>query len=185
MSVAFSEPAELRDHYRAVRERLLKAVAKAPAAAPQVTILYHRPEPERIGTAVLYTTPIGPIHPDAETDLQRAHRLLAQISAAHGFTPNDVKSARREARLVRCRHEVIWRLKDETLWSLPQIGRFLGNRDHTSVLHGIRKHQALLDENAPLPSNTGPHMTAAEYLRLRSEKTAARRLQAMERGAQR
>jgi len=39
--------------------------------------------------------------------------------------------------------------------SLPQIGRMLGNRDHTTILYGIRKIEAMTEEqraeiNTPL-----------------------------------
>ena len=53
--------------------------------------------------------------------------------------PTDILSARRDARLVRVRHVIMWLAKRFTLHSLPDIGRALGNRDHTTVLHGVRK----------------------------------------------
>jgi chromosomal replication initiator protein len=36
----------------------------------------------------------------------------------------------------------MWLLKSMTSLSLPQIGRALGGRDHTTVMHGVRKHES-------------------------------------------
>lgn len=42
----------------------------------------------------------------------------------------------------------MWALKQEGRWSLPQIGRLLGNRDHTTIIHGVRQHEKRLREAA-------------------------------------
>lgn len=169
MSLAFAEPADLRAHYKAVRERLLAATVK-PAPVPVARIIPVRKR-EVIGSRRLYNEAIGPIHPDHETMTQRATRLLAQVAYAHGYSPIDVKSYRREQPLVACRHEVCWQLKTQTTWSLPQIGKFLGGRDHTSVLFGIRKHQALVDGDVVMPAQRVPvALTAAEHLARRKAR---------------
>jgi chromosomal replication initiator protein len=45
----------------------------------------------------------------------------------------------RPAVLVRPRHIVCWVAYQTGRFSLPQIGRALGDRDHTTILHAIRK----------------------------------------------
>lgn len=54
----------------------------------------------------------------------------------------------RSQSLARARQELMWILRRQGRWSLPQIGRFLGCRDHTTILHGVRAHQKRLDEKA-------------------------------------
>lgn len=46
---------------------------------------------------------------------------------------------RRVRPIVRYRQIVAYLAKDMTLHSLPEIGRRLGGRDHTTILHGVRK----------------------------------------------
>jgi chromosomal replication initiator protein len=40
----------------------------------------------------------------------------------------------------------MWLLRKHTAMSLPEIGRFM-NRDHSSVLHGIRRVETLVARN--------------------------------------
>jgi chromosomal replication initiation ATPase DnaA len=42
---------------------------------------------------------------------------------------------------VAARFEAMWRMARETGASLNQIGRQLGGRHHTTVLHGIRAYE--------------------------------------------
>ena len=68
-------------------------------------------------------------------------QIALQVAAKHKVSLIDIRSPRRDRPTVRARHEAFWRMKQETRLSLPQIGRFMGGRDHTTVLHGIRKHE--------------------------------------------
>lgn len=68
-------------------------------------------------------------------------RLLYETAAKYGMTIPELISARREASLVEARQEYMWRAKKETSKSLGQIGKVCGGRDHTTVLHGLRKYK--------------------------------------------
>lgn len=52
---------------------------------------------------------------------------------------------------ARARFEACYDLARLTKMSLPQIGRRLGGRDHTTVLHGIRRHCELNGLPYPRP----------------------------------
>lgn len=68
-------------------------------------------------------------------------QIIRQVAEKHGIMATDIVSARRNRTLVLARHEAMWRCKAETTFSLPQIGRAFGNRDHTTVIHGIKMHE--------------------------------------------
>lgn len=70
-------------------------------------------------------------------------RIILQVCNKHGITYTEIISPRREVRLVRARHEAMWRLKQETAMSFPSIGRRF-NRDHTTVLHAVRVYEERL-----------------------------------------
>lgn len=71
--------------------------------------------------------------------------LLSHVSLKHGITVLDLKSARRTKPICIARHEMFWLARNFTTCSLPQIGRAVGLRDHSTVLHGVRRHQARID----------------------------------------
>lgn len=61
-----------------------------------------------------------------------------------GFTSAEICSVRRNANLVKARHLICWLLRRYTSLSLPGVGRMLGDRDHTSVLHACRRVDAVI-----------------------------------------
>jgi hypothetical protein len=63
---------------------------------------------------------------------------------------HDMKSARRTADVVYPRQIAFYLCRRLTLRSLPEIGRRSGGKDHTTVLHGIRKIEAALKEGTDL-----------------------------------
>jgi chromosomal replication initiator protein len=62
----------------------------------------------------------------------------------------DMLSARRTANVVRPRQIAMYLAKTLTLRSLPEIGRRFGGRDHTTVLHAVRKIETLADKDQAL-----------------------------------
>lgn len=57
----------------------------------------------------------------------------------------DLVSARRTKNIVRPRQCAMYLCKKLTPRSLPEIGRRFGNRDHTTVLHAVRKVEELIE----------------------------------------
>jgi chromosomal replication initiator protein len=53
----------------------------------------------------------------------------------------DLKSARRDKHVVRARHVAMFLCRELTTHSLPAIGRSFGMRDHTTVMHALRRVQ--------------------------------------------
>ncbi len=63
---------------------------------------------------------------------------------------DDILSARRNARLVRPRQIAMYFAKLLASCSISEIGRRFGGRDHTTVLHGVRKITALVETDKEL-----------------------------------
>ncbi len=70
-------------------------------------------------------------------DIQRLVANHFNVSKA------DILSSRRTAAVVRPRQIAMYLSKALTLRSLPEIGRRFGGRDHTTVLHAVRKIEGL------------------------------------------
>lgn len=67
---------------------------------------------------------------------------LAEVSQRSGFSIAELKGLRRRKALNAARQEAMWLMYETGRWSSTQIGWFLGNRDHTTILHGCRAHEA-------------------------------------------
>jgi hypothetical protein len=70
--------------------------------------------------------------------------IIKEVSIKHSVTRNAILSPRRQRSLVLARQEVMWRAREETALSFPQIGKAL-DRDHTTCLWGARQHQARIE----------------------------------------
>ncbi|WP_394016095.1 helix-turn-helix domain-containing protein [Roseixanthobacter pseudopolyaromaticivorans] len=71
-------------------------------------------------------------------------RIQRAVCSYYGISRVDLLSERRTANLIMPRHIAMFLAKTLTLCSLPEIGRRFGGRDHTTVLHAIRRIDALL-----------------------------------------
>jgi len=71
-------------------------------------------------------------------------RIVAEF---YNVTVGDLKSVRRTANVVRPRQVAMYLAKTLTLHSLPEIGRRFGGRDHTTVLHAVRKIGCLVEKD--------------------------------------
>jgi chromosomal replication initiator protein len=77
-------------------------------------------------------------------DIQRV------VARQYNVSRSDLLSSRRTANVVRPRQVAMYLSKTLTLRSLPEIGRRFGGRDHTTVLHAVRKIEALVGKDPVL-----------------------------------
>ncbi|MBR1216605.1 chromosomal replication initiator protein DnaA [Bradyrhizobium sp. U87765 SZCCT0131] len=77
-------------------------------------------------------------------DIQRV------VARQYNVSRSDLLSSRRTANVVRPRQVAMYLAKTLTLRSLPEIGRRFGGRDHTTVLHAVRKIEALVTKDVAL-----------------------------------
>lgn len=69
---------------------------------------------------------------------------IQKATAEHfGLKQSDLLCERRTRALARPRQAAMWLAKQLTTRSLPDIGRRFGGRDHTTVLHAVRRIEAL------------------------------------------
>ena len=76
--------------------------------------------------------------------------ILRIVSRHFAVSKQDILSQRRHRSVVRPRQIGMYLAKQLTSRSLPEIGRRFGNRDHTTVLHAIRKIDKEVGENPRL-----------------------------------
>lgn len=102
-----------------------------------------------------YDVPIHPIylHPRSSVSLSLWRgkvgtpgrwlmpEIIELVAEAYDLKVDDLLGHCRERRLAWPRQHAMWLMSQQAHLSLPMIGRFLGGRDHTTVLHGIKRHQ--------------------------------------------
>lgn len=76
---------------------------------------------------------------------------IQKATAEHfGLKQVDLVSERRNRAIARPRQAAMWLAKQLTTRSLPDIGRRFGGRDHTTVLHAVRRIEELKAADAQL-----------------------------------
>ena len=100
---------------------------------------------------------------DVLRDLLRANdrrvtieEIQKQVASHFNVRISDMHSARRARSVARPRQVAMYLAKQLTARSLPEIGRKFGGRDHTTVMHAVRKveelrgHDTTFDEDVEL-----------------------------------
>ena len=85
-----------------------------------------------------------PVKKAAPFDKLAAHRhpwrvIVGEVCKKHKLNPKDLFGERRFKTFSSARHEAFWRMRYELKMSLLDIAYKMG-KDHSTVLHGIRKY---------------------------------------------
>lgn len=74
-------------------------------------------------------------------------QIIEAVAQFYNLETEDLLGRRRSKDIATARQMVMYLARGETNASLPQIGRALGGRDHTTVLHGYEKIHAQVEED--------------------------------------
>jgi len=80
----------------------------------------------------------------------RIEDILRIVSRHYKVPRNELLSSRRSRDVVRPRQIAMYLAKSLTTRSLPEIGRRFGGRDHTTVLHSVRKVEQMMKDDGDL-----------------------------------
>jgi len=142
---------ELHAHYKAVRARLDNPVKKEPA----VRLVYPEPDPAPYPDPLDFPPPVvieiveitpEPVQLPVVTTETPARKILMEVAEKHNMPVASFRSQSRKMNFINLRHEACYRLSTELGFSLKQIGRLMGNRDHTTVMNAIKRHKKILAE---------------------------------------
>ncbi len=87
----------------------------------------------------------------ADTPRDVTPSLIINVVAEYfGITADDIMSKKRNSELVQARQIVMYLCRDLTAESLSGIGKFLGKKDHTTVIHGVNKISEEIVNNVEL-----------------------------------
>ncbi|HEV7368432.1 chromosomal replication initiator protein DnaA [Arenibaculum sp.] len=105
---------------------------------------------ELVGRAITLESTQEVLH-----DLLRANdrrvtidEIQKRVAEHYNIRLSDMSSARRARAVARPRQVAMYLAKQLTQRSLPEIGRKFGGRDHTTVMHAVRKVEELVSTDA-------------------------------------
>ena len=75
------------------------------------------------------------------------------VAAHYNLNINEMLSPRRSRSLARPRQIAMYLAKQHTTKSLPEIGRNFSNRDHTTVIHAVKKIEELIKKDNEIKHN--------------------------------
>ncbi|MFJ6322282.1 MULTISPECIES: helix-turn-helix domain-containing protein [unclassified Rhizobium] len=150
----YATGAEMMEAYRLLQQRLraapLRRQVPTPVPKPPAPVLVERvPQPHLpywMGCDIEF---------DAHVQAWRAWRgihernssLYVRNRAAElGFTFDKIRSPDRHRKVVAARQLLMYEVKKLFDRSYPEIGRLFGGRDHTTVLHAVKKIERLKAE---------------------------------------
>lgn len=77
----------------------------------------------------------------------RINAIIKEVADKHGLMFSYMFVRARNAKLILARQEAFYRLRTELKLSFPRIGRIFHGMDHTTILHGVRKHEERMKDN--------------------------------------
>lgn len=143
---------DLNAHYKAVRARLNAGPPPKVVALPPPPVSEPAPEPEPEPEAPV-TPPLDMLRTYAPELLRGLHaseetrEKILPILEKHRMNWIDTMQKTQKWKHTKCRFEIYAKLNAHG-WSLSQIGRLCGKRDHTTILSGI---QRFIKENLSEP----------------------------------
>jgi chromosomal replication initiator protein len=76
--------------------------------------------------------------------------IEAAVATYFGITPANLHSSKKDRTVALARHFSMYLTRKHTKMSSSEIGRFMGNKNHATVLLGCRRIESLLERNAEL-----------------------------------
>lgn len=81
-----------------------------------------------------------------------AERICEYVAAYYDLRSSDLKGSSRQRQVVIARQVAMSLCRSQLALSLPEIGRFFGGRDHTTVLASLRKVDELRETDIGVQS---------------------------------
>jgi hypothetical protein len=157
---------ELHAHYKAVRARLDSGPVKETNVHVGPFMRLKGPYPDPLDSPVPAPEAEVTAKPPAEVAETPSRKILMEVAEKHKMPVGAFRSKSRTMPFINLRHEACYRLSTELGFSLMQIGRLMGNRDHTTVLNAIRRHKKILAEGYKPKTRTKSGVSSARVTKV-------------------
>jgi len=79
-----------------------------------------------------------------------ATQIINVVADYYSLPPDDITGKKRDLKTSRARHVVMYLLRQQNHSNLSEIGKILGGRDHSTVIHGCEKITASVSTDSTL-----------------------------------
>jgi chromosomal replication initiator protein len=76
--------------------------------------------------------------------------IINAVADYFAISPDDITGKKRDLKTSRARHIVMYLLRQQNHTNLSEIGKILGNRDHSTVIHGCEKISSAISADSQL-----------------------------------
>lgn len=140
LEIVDTPPKDQRAHYRVIRNRLRSDRRKIPVLHPNIPVT-------KISWTFGSATTVSGNAISFDFSPVTMAQIIGNVCQFYNVSYTDLISERRHASLVYPRQVVMYLARELTLKSSAAIGRFLGDRDHSTVLHGWKKIKGLVSKD--------------------------------------
>jgi chromosomal replication initiator protein len=95
-------------------------------------------------TLSLASQAIADLAPAQRRRVPPPEEIIDTVADFYGLPPRQLAGKARDKHLVHARHVAMYLLRSDAARPLTEIGRLLGKRDHTTVMHGTEKIEQAL-----------------------------------------
>ena len=79
--------------------------------------------------------------PQHQNIAQKMHEIIRETAAKHNISTEYLIGHNRRAGVAWARFEIMWRARNELNAPYQLIGQVLGGRDHSTIMHGIKRYE--------------------------------------------
>jgi hypothetical protein len=148
----FTDIADMSAHYRAVKENLRKNVyVPKPMSEVQDSPVRKKllvSDDRRTRLVVPekyldeYKQSIKGLKESGKITKLTMREIVKEVAEKHRLKENDLMTPSRRKNIIAARHEAFYRMRHELKMAFPRIAAYF-MMDHTTVIHGVRKHEEL------------------------------------------
>ena len=146
------------------RNQLPQIFDRIGAIAAQTNVEYHEYQPSPVSET---KTP-EPVQP--HLSVEEDDDIIATLSEFFGYEKAAIEAHSRRKEVVQVRDVIIYLLRQYGDMSYPAIGRLLGGRDHTTVIHAFRKMEAKVAAHPEMEDGLSALIEKVSSIKLRKEK---------------
>lgn len=140
LEIVDTPPKDQRAHYRVIRNRLRADRRKIPVLHPNIPVT-------KISWTFGSATTVSGNVISFDFSPVTMSQIITNVCEFYRVSYVDLVSDRRGARLTYARQVAMYLARELTLKSSAAVGRFLGDRDHSTVLHGCKKIKGLVGKD--------------------------------------